>query len=76
MDDNHRNERLKEYDTIELAIKDLKEYIKNDCLYEDYLDNRNASNFDDIEILSINHTKALIKLLEEYKKLIEGEETK
>lgn len=76
MIDNYKNERYKNYDTIEQAIIDLKEYVKNDCLYEEYLDNRNANDFNDIEILSINHTKALIKLLEEYKKIKEEMEIK
>lgn len=75
MIDNYKNERFKNYDTIEQAIIDLKEYVKNDCLYEEYLDNRNAI-FNDIEILNINHTKAIIKLLEEYKKIIEEMENK
>lgn len=74
--DSYKNERFKNYDTIEQAIKDLKDYVKNDCLYDEYLDNRNARNFDDTEILSINHTKALIKMLEEYKKIKEEMENK
>lgn len=69
--DNHKNERFKNYDTLEQAINDLRDYVKNDCLYEEYLEHRNARNFDDTEILSINHTKALIKVLEELKKIKE-----
>ena len=75
MIDNYKNERFKNYDTIEKAIIDLKEYVENDCLYEEYLDNRNAI-FNDLEILNINHTKAIIKLLEEYKKIKEEMENK
>ena len=67
---NYKYEKIKEYDNVELAIKDLKDYVKNDCLYEEYLDNRNAC-FDFLEIESINRTKAIKKLLEAYKELKE-----
>ena len=74
--DNYKNERFKTYETLEQAINELKDYVRNDCLYEEYIENRNARVFDDTEILSINHTKALIKVLEELKKMKEMEMNK
>ena len=72
---NYKYEKIKDYDTVEQAVKELKDYVKNDCLYEEYLENRNAS-FDFLEIESINRTKAIVKLLEYYKSIKEGEKTK
>lgn len=68
MIDNYKREFLKEYNTIDEAIVELKEYVKNDYIYEKYLNDKMFKP-DETEILSINHIKSIIKLIEEYQKI-------
>ena len=67
MIENYKNERLKEYYTVDEAIIELKEYINNDYTYEQYLNDKTFKP-NEPEILNINHIKAIIKLMEEIKK--------
>ena len=68
MIENYKNERLKEFYTIEEAIVELKEFINNDYTYEQYLNDKTFKP-DEPEILNINHIKAIVKLIEEYKNI-------
>ena len=68
MIDNYKREFLKEYNTVDEAIVELKEYVKNDYIYEKYLNDKMFKP-DETEILSINHIKSIIKLIEEYQKI-------
>ena len=68
MIDNYKREFLKEYNTVDEAIVELKKKKKNDYIYEKYLNDKMFKP-DETEILSINHIKSIIKLIEEYQKI-------
>jgi len=60
------SETILEYNTIDEALKDIKNYIEYDDTYNKYL-LKQKEKFDDAEIYSINHILALKKILEEFK---------
>ena len=62
------NEVVLDYSNIDVALRDLKNYIEYDETYYQYA-NKTKEKFDDAEIYSINHILALLKLIEEYKNL-------
>lgn len=62
------SETILEYNNIDEAVRDLKNYIEYDEIYYKYI-NKTKEKFDDVEIYSINHILALLKLIEEYKLL-------
>ena len=68
MIENYKREFLKEYNTLDEAIVELKEYCKNDYTYERYTTDETFIP-DEVEILSINHIKSIIKLIEEIQKI-------
>jgi hypothetical protein len=67
MIENYKREFLKEFNTIDEAIVELKEFVKNDYTYERFL-NDTAYEPDEAEILNINHIKAIVKIIEELNK--------
>lgn len=67
---NFKGEVVKEYENVNSAIRDLYEYIKNDLVYEKYLQD-GIKGKNDEEIYCINHIKAIKRLIEEYKKIKE-----
>jgi hypothetical protein len=67
MIENYKNERLKEFNTIEEALVELNEFVKNDYTYERYLTDPTFEP-DEAEILNINHIKAIVKIIELEKK--------
>lgn len=67
MIENYKNERLKEFNTIEEALVELNEFVKNDYTYERYLKDPTFEP-DEAEILNINHIKAIVKIIELEKK--------
>lgn len=60
------SETILEYNTIDEALKDIKNYIEYDDTYNKYL-LKQKEKFDDAEIYCINHILALKKVLEEFK---------
>ena len=72
MIENYKNEYLKEYSTIDEAIIELKEFVNNDYTYERYLKDKTYKP-DETEILNINHIKAIVKLIEQFKNIREKE---
>lgn len=62
------NETIQDYSNIEDAIRDLKRYIEEDDTYNQYI-NGTRKEFDDADKYCINHILAIIKMLEEYKKI-------
>ena len=75
MIENYKREFLKEYNTLDEAIIELKEYCKNDYTYERYTTDETFKP-DETEILSINHIKSIIKLIEEIQKMRKESEQK
>lgn len=67
MIENYKNEFLKEYSTIEEALVELKEFVKNDYTYERFLTDPTFEP-DEADILSINHIKAIVTVIEEFSK--------
>lgn len=67
---NHKGEEIKEYIAIEDAIYDLKDFVKNDYIYQEFLNDKNYK-LTAPDIVAINHIKAIIKVLNEYKDMKE-----
>jgi hypothetical protein len=67
MNDNYnfKGEVVKEYETAESAIRDLRKYIEDDDVYYKYINNI-KEKYDDVDIYEINHINSILKLIEQY----------
>ena len=67
MNDNYnfKGEVVKEYETTESAIRDLRKYIEDDDVYYKYINNI-KEKYDDVDIYEINHINSILKLIEQY----------